>query len=180
MQRMGRYETTQRKEELKKEQQEAVALSADQVSTMTSSNTYTLDTHSNLKQEKLPTKSPSQSSFNSPPTSPSKSSSRAPSASPPKSLSKLQSTFPINQLLSKTHSNPPSTSSSKPPSKSPSKSPSWNEGGLVKVLSRMPNFSEGNFGVPGQIRGLSVGARFFEVEDYCSSFSILLGREKLA
>ena len=44
----------------------------------------------------------------------------------------------------------------------------------------MPNFSEGHFGVPGQIRGLSIGAHFFEDEDYCSSFSILLGREELA
>ena len=41
-------------------------------------------------------------------------------------------------------------------------------------------FSEGHFGMPGQIRGLSVGAVFFEDEDYCPSFIILLGREELA
>ena len=47
-------------------------------------------------------------------------------------------------------------------------------------MLRMPNFSEDYFGVPGQICGLSVGPGFFEDEDYCSSFSILLGREELA
>ena len=44
----------------------------------------------------------------------------------------------------------------------------------------MPNVSEGYFGMLGQTRGLSVGAGFFEDEDYCSSFSILVGREELA
>ena len=44
----------------------------------------------------------------------------------------------------------------------------------------MPNFSGGHFGMPGQIRELSVGAGFFEDEDYRPSFSILLGREELA
>ena len=47
-------------------------------------------------------------------------------------------------------------------------------------LCKMPIFSEGHFGMPGQIRGLSVGAGSFEDENYCPSFSILLGREKLA
>ena len=44
----------------------------------------------------------------------------------------------------------------------------------------MPIFSEGHFDMPGQIRGLSVGAGFFEDKYYCPSFSILLGREELA
>jgi len=44
----------------------------------------------------------------------------------------------------------------------------------------MPNFSEGHFNTPGQIRGRSVGNGFLEDEDYCSSFSILLGRKELA
>ena len=38
----------------------------------------------------------------------------------------------------------------------------------------------GHFCMPGYYGGLSVGAGFFEDEDYCPSFSILLGREELA
>ena len=53
-------------------------------------------------------------------------------------------------------------------------------GWLTFIKYGMPIFSEGHFGIPGQILGLSVGACFLEDEDYCSSFSILLGREELA
>ena len=44
----------------------------------------------------------------------------------------------------------------------------------------MPNVSERHFGMPGQIRGLSVRRTLFKDEVYCPSFSILLGREELA